>query len=480
MPQRFQHPAVVYEVLIDRFKRSSAGDDLSAHDADSQADLAERHGGDLYGLIEKLDHIVALGVDTLLLSPVWPAALVTGDQVRDHFEVSAALGGEEAFAALIERCKQLKLRVLLTGIFDRVGLEHPWFVRAKQQQLDDGLVDPSERSRSFFYLRDKPASYAAYHADARRPQLKLTDKALRHKLFHGDHSVLRAWLERGIAGWRIDHAESLGYEILQEIHRAARSYSPNTLIIGDAHNYCAHEVRDGIVDGVVNHHLREALGAFLLGQIPAQELARVLNRQLQAYGFRALTRCFNVLSSPGAPRILDSLGGDRDLLRMAVQMQFVLPGSPLIYYGDELGISGGQKCAARCPMPWDEQRWDKKILNNYKELSRLKRECAALVQGDAVDLTPQGQADVFALARVTGRDNEMVVGVFNRGDQAQQLRLFLSVSGLPDALPMRDHFSDERFVLHNAVLDLTVAPRSARILLPDADLSPHFVEQAAP
>lgn len=477
MRQNVLHPAVVYEVLVDRFSRASKNNVVTTEE--KPGDLRERHGGDIYGLIEKLDHIVALGVDTLVLSPVWPAALVTGDQAEDLYQVCESLGGEQAFTKLIERCAALNLRVLLTGIFDRVGRSHPWFVRANEQQLDDGLVDPSERSRSFFYLQEQPKAFAAYHGDPERPELNLGDRALRHKLFHGDHSVLRAWLERGITGWRVDHAESLGYDVLQEIHRAARSYSPNTLVIGDAHNYSASEVRDGIVDGVVNHHLREAIKGFLLEHIPAQDLARVLNRQLQAYGFRALARCFNVLSCPGEPRILDSLNGEVELLQMAVQMQFILPGSAVIYYGDELGLSSGDNCAARCPMIWEESGWNGEILNSYKAMAELRRTKSALVQGDAVDLTPKANPDVFALARVSSRDHEIVVGIFNRSSQAQKITLFFPVSGLLDALSMRDYERNELFTLRNAVLELSIPAKSARILVPEPRVHPHYVSHDA-
>lgn len=467
-----QHPAVVYNVLVDRFYQRGAP--LRRVSEQKPPGLGTRHGGDLLGLCDKLEHIVSLGVDTLVLSPVWPAALVTGDQVEDFYCVCDSFGGEQAFAEFIERSNALKLRVLLTGIFDRLGKQHAWFVRASEQEVDDGRVDPSQRSRSFFCFEREPYGYSAYRGDPDRPELNLSDYALRHKLFHGDRSVLRAWLERGIAGWVIDQSESLGYEVLQEIHSAARSFSPNTLIIGDAHSYSAREMRDGIVDGVVNHHLREALLAFLRMRISSQELARILNRQLQAYGFRALARCFNVLSGPGQPRILDALDGDKDLLRLAVQIQFLLPGAAIIYFGDEIGAGGDDKCAARCPMPWDTRDWDQDILKNYQQLGQLRQEQSALINGDAVDLTPQSSPDVLALARIASRNEEIVVGAFNRAQQAQQVLLFIPVSGLADGLPMRDVLSGEKFALRNGVLDISIPPRSARILVTEPEALPGY------
>ncbi|MFH1811475.1 MAG: alpha-amylase family glycosyl hydrolase [Pseudomonadota bacterium] len=461
-------PSVVYEVLIDRFSRSQDG--VTAVQAWGEEDDRHLvHGGDLRGVTRRLDHLVELGVDTLLLSPVWPSTSALGDEIEDFFSVSPALGGEEAFDELLQAAQQRGMWVLLTGLFDRVGHKHDWFVEATTQELDDGRIDPSQRRRSFFSFEQAPFGHAAYRGDQTQPELNLQDYHLRHKLLHGDRSVLRTWIDRGINGWRIDHAESLGYEVLGEILRASRNANPDCLVIGDARAFAAREVRDGLVDGVVNHYLREAVVAFLRGRVPAQELGRVLEQQVLRYGSRGLSRCFNVLSSAGDPRLLSLLDGDARRMHLAVQLQYALPGAAVVFYGDEVGLVGAELASCRRPMEWDRGRWNPDLLQAYKQMGALRRAQRALVSGDVTNLTPSGEPDVFALARSCGNPRDTVVAAFNRSDRAREVTLFVAVGGMVDGLPMRDALSETQAVFRNGVLDLVIPAHGAVILAPALD-----------
>ncbi len=476
MRSALPHPSVVYEVVIDRFCRSRAPDvaaDEVARWGREQGDSA-RFGGDLQGVASRLDHLVSLGVDTLLLSPVWPSTSAIGDSIEDYFTVSPELGGEAGFEELIAAAKARGLWVVLTGLFDRVGRQHDWFVEGTQQDVDDGRVDPSLRRRSFFRFDTQPYGHAAFRGDPKLPELNLQDHHLRHKLFHGDRSVVRTWIERGIDGWRIDHAESLGYDVLHEILRATRSVDPDCLVIGDTRAFSAREVRDGIVDGVVNHYLREAQVAFLRGRIPAAELSRLFEQQLGRYGGRGLARCFNPLSSVGDPRLLTLLDGDTRRMRLAATLQFLLPGAAMIFYGDETGTCG-EDCIAGCqPSCWDESSWDRELLDTYRALGQLRRSQRALTSGDVALLTAACSVELFALARYTKTPRETVVAAINRGDQPCPAQLFVPVGGLVDGLPMVDVFSGQQSAFRNGALEVEVPACGAVVMVPEPDAVPGY------
>jgi len=466
------YPSIVYEVIVDRFRRG-AGRDAGAVWGDED-DRRRRHGGDLWGVIEALDHLEALGVDTLLLSPIWPSASALGDAVEDYQRVSPELGGEEALDALFVAARERKLRVVLTGIFDRVGHEHLWFKEGTTQQEDDDHVDPARRWRSFFRFDVPPFGYGAYLGDADLPELNLGDHNLRHRLFHGDRSVVRTWLQRGAAGWRVDHADSLGYGVLREVQRASRSVSPDSVVVGDTRSYAEREVRDGIVDGVVNHYLREAVVAFLSGRVPAQELARLLEHQRQRYGARALVRSWNVLSDAGSARILSTLEGSVQRTQLAVRLQYVLPGAALLFYGDEVGAAGETLPQARRPMSWDRGQWNQDLYETCRAMGALRRAQPALVSGDISILTPRGGDEVFSLVRHTRTPRETVVAAFNRSAVPRRELLFLPVEGLVDGLPMVDAFSGERIDVKSGTLEVEVPAVGSTILIPAPDSIPGY------
>jgi len=468
------YPSVVYEIVVDRFRRGSGRGEAAAEAWGGEDDCQRHHGGDLYGVVESLDHLESLGVDTLVLSPICPSSSALGDAVEDFLQVSDELGGAEAFEALVAATHARGMRLILTGIFDRVGRAHPWFVEGATQQEDDGRVDPARRSRSFFRFGVPPFGYAAYRGDADLPELDLSDHHLRHKLFHGDRSVVRTWLQRGVDGWRVDHADSLGYDILREVQRATRSAAAESVVVGDTRSYAEREVRDGIVDGVVNHYLREAVVGYLSGRIPAQELSRILDHQRQRYGARGLVRCWNVLSDAGSERVLSALEGSLQRMQLAVRLQYVLPGAALIFYGDEVGTQGEALPQARCPMRWNEADWNAELLDTYRRMGAFRREHPAAVSGDISFVTPRGEADVFALVRRTRTPRETIVAAFNRSATPRCELLFVPVEGLVDGLPMVDVDTGVRTEVCSGTIEIEVPPLGSAILVPDPDSLPGY------
>ncbi|MBN2359692.1 MAG: hypothetical protein JXR83_09570 [Deltaproteobacteria bacterium] len=469
-------PSIVYEILVDRFKRSESDGGRGAPATwNGDAEDGARWGGDLWGVVEQLDYLTGLGVDTLVLSPVWPANSPLGEGLEDFFAIDPRLGGEPAFTALVKAAHARSLQLLLRGIFNRVGRAHPWFVEGMRQQPEDGQIDPAMRWRSFFDFGRPPYGHAAHRGCPELPELNLADHNLRHRLFHSDRSVVRTWLERGCRGWVVDSAEELGYQLLHDIQRAARTVDASCSVIADSHAFSDREVRDGVVDGVVNHYLGQALLAYAGGRIDASELSRLLEHQRLCYGSRGLAQCFNPLSSFNDGRALARLGGEIALTQLAVQLQFVLPGAATILYGDEIGLGGALVDAGRRPMQWDPARWDGDLRNVYRRMIELRRLYPALLTGDVAPLTPRGATDVFALARFTRVPRETIIAAFNRGHEARRQLLFVPVEGLVNGLPLIDVISGNRLAMRDSTVEVELPAQGAAILAPVPDAVPGYV-----
>jgi alpha-glucosidase len=478
-------PAVVYEVVVDRFRVGgglTSAQKLAlpayqrpgmlvdtAGDGALLADTRVHHGGDLAGITEALPHLESLSVTGLCLTSIFKATRADKDGVQDFSQLDPVFGDEAAFKTLLVEAAKRGMTVILDGVFPYTGADHPWFVSARQHTTEDeARLDPSERTRGFYFFEgDGPDKFATYHGEPDHPELNLQSHELRRRLFTGERGVVHEWLLREAGGWRLSRSDELGYTVLREIALSARTGGEGTFIIGDARGWADRFVKDGLLDGVMNRYLREAMVAWLQGQIPAAHLARILSDQAHRYGRDALNRCWTFLSSHDTRRVAAALKGDMERVRLAVSLMYALPGAATIYYGEEVGLGGRAPAHSHLPFEWDEGRWDQASLGHHQRLGKLKQEVPALHKGDVIDLTPTGDEDVLAFARTRRDPRETVVAIFNRAYRPQQRLLFLPVADWPDGLPLKDLMGGEGAVVRAGTLSVEVPPTGARLLVPD-------------
>jgi glycosidase len=443
-------PTLVYEVIPDHFAGGA--------------------GVPLVAIREHLGHIASLGVDALALTPLLPGHDPLRLHTRSFDGIDPSLGTEADLTALCEAAAGVGIQVVLMGVFDHVSDEHPWFVAARDQEVDDRRFPPEERTRAFFSFGDNLRhGYACRDGSAHEPELELAQVEVRRRLFTGEDSVIHRFIELGVSGWRILRAEQVGYSILRELQRAVRTSAGPHFLVGDIKGFADRYQRDGLLDAIVNHYAREAVLAFLKGEIPARQLARV-ERDLQAAYGKALSRAWMTLSDHDTPR-LPVLLPDGARVRLATLLAYTLPGCAHVFFGEEIGIAQSHALPAGTPMLWNEAMWDKPTLGFHRRLGALRQARAALRTGEFVDLTPEGEYEVFAFARVTLDPRDTVVVVVNRSERAQTRKLFAPMSDLPDGLSLRDILNADsggrRVRVRAGSLHLEVEPSGAVLLVPD-------------
>lgn len=441
-----QCPTLVYEVLPDRFDPSSTETPLQA-------------------IRGHLDHMVRLGVDGLNLLPIFPASDPMRLHIADFFRIDPALGSEEDLMALCKEANEKGISVVLTGVFDHVSDEHEWFQSAKEHdEEEEAKFPPHLRTRRYFtFGSDFKYGYACRDDQANQPELNLKNLDVRRRLFTGEESVLHRWLDLGVNAWRILRADAVGYSILRESSRASLTVEGDHDVIGDIKGFADRYVKDGLLDGVVNHYLREAIVSYLGGQIPARQIARVLRDLSTRYG-SALNRSWNLLSGHDTPR-LDQKLGDTGRSRLALLLGYTLPGCAHLLYGEEVGLHSASN-QPMPPMTWTESSWDKSRLELCTRLGLLRRS-RALRRGDFVDLTPEGEDEILAFARVTKDPRETVLVAANRASQTRVRKLFAPVCDLPDGLKLRDALGGPGATVRAGSVTLDIEGQSARILVPD-------------
>jgi len=418
---------LVYQVFVDRFA-GPEGRPLEAPPAG--VDPWKHHcGGTLDGITARLPHIVGLGADALYLTPIFRAPSNHKYDTASFDEVDPRFGGEGAFNRLAAACKEKKLGLILDGVFNHVGEEHAWFREAR--------ANAGSKRAAFFRFQKHPDEYAKWRGFGHLPELDLSRPEVMAALFDGESSVARKWLRRGATGWRLDCANDIGLDACSRAAEAAWAERAPDGVVGEVMTWAEDWVADGRLDAVMNYWFRETVVGLVRGEIPAEQAAYNLKRMAKRWRRSALLSSWNVLATHDTPR-LASLVPDATARRFCRALSFALPGTPLVYYGEEIGMEGGPDPDNRRPMIWDEAKWDHALLKEIARLVSLRKKHPALRTGDHLPLPQPGSPKLLAFARTTERPEEVVLCVANASAEPLTARVFAPYSFLFDALPLRD------------------------------------------
>jgi cyclomaltodextrinase len=504
--------ATFYQIFPDRFAASDRVPKPGPLEAwDSPPTQYGFKGGDLRGIVEHLPYLDDLGVTALYLTPIFASASNHRYHTYDYFRVDPLLGGDDALRDLLDAAHERGMRVILDGVFNHTGrgfwpfhhvLEtgaaspyRHWF-HLDQEALDTGrplLAYPGADARRGVALDDpwvgqaSPSSdgtasrerlgYAAWWDLPALPKLNTDHPGVRDHLF----SVAEHWLRFGIDGWRLDVPEEIRDESFwQEFRRRCRAVQPEAYLVGEIWHVAPEWLAGDRFDALMDYPLAEAIMSFVGGEsldlgivhahheyattIRPEDAATFAGRVAaihDAYGPEVAAVSFNLLGSHDAPRLRTVLGADTDAVRLATLLQATLPGAPCIYYGDEVGLEGGNDPGPRGAFPWDEGRQDTGLRGFVRSVLRHRRAEESLRRGSFTILAADGPL----LAYERALDDRRCVVVVNAGTTARPLRLSLpGVTGTLQPLPLGAHSEGAPVALADGVAELDLAPRSGQLL----------------
>ncbi|MEV0395810.1 glycoside hydrolase family 13 protein [Polymorphospora rubra] len=405
-PPDWAADATVYLIFPDRFARSAAAADRQLPDwavardwdhpvsGDGPDRPREIYGGDLDGIADRLDHIASVGADTICLTPFFPAPANHRYCPTTFDRVDPLLGGDAALRRLTDAAHRRGMRVVGDLTTNHTGDRHDWF--------RDALAG---RHRDLYYFDDDlEFGYETWVSVRRMPKLNWTSAELRRRFLDGPDSVVRRWLEAGLDGWRIDVANTTGRRIAEDnTHDVARGIlaamtrsRPDALLLAEN----AHDAT-GDLDAAGWHGTMNYAGftrpvwtwlateplPFLgvpvgVPRLPATAMVATMRAFAARMSWRSLTTSWSLLDSHDTPRFRTLAGNSAGLVEVGVGLMATLPGTPMVYYGDEVGLSGTWPEDGRRTIPWhDRTRWDHRLLAVYTDLLALRREQVALRHG---------------------------------------------------------------------------------------------------
>jgi cyclomaltodextrinase len=497
--------AVYYYVFPERFRNGDKRNDPQPGVARYHAHSVERHarwnekpakpgsgdgsdtlynndffGGDLAGLIDKLDYIQALGANTLYLTPVFKAASNHKYDTADYRRIDPGFGTNEDFQRLTAEAARRGLRVIPDTSLNHVGSDSPYFNRFGNYPaggaFDGGRPNPASPYADWFSFdtahTEADQQYKGWLGVPDLPELNKASAGFRAFAYGAPDSVSKLWLDRGASGWRMDVAPWVPDDFWREWRAAVKAHQPDALTIAETWFDASKFFLGDAFDSTMNYIFRNTVLDYAAGG-PADRLYANIELMREAYPPQTFYALMNLLSTHDQPRALHHFGYHDDgnaqqlaeakqRLRLAVFFQMVFPGAPSIYYGDEVGLGGGDDPYNRAPYPWVDEGGapDEALLADFKRLTRLRRDHAVLRHG-SIGAPLHLDAHAIVLARQDGR--RWALSATNNAIEPRRLTLTLPPA-LRDA-EFVDALSGERLRARGTQLTIEIPALFGRVLL---------------
>ena len=429
----------------------------------------EFFGGDIQGITQRLDYLADLGITALYLTPIFTSPSNHKYDSTSYEQVDPHFGGDAALIALREALDARGMRLILDLVPNHSGNQHPWF-RAAQ-------ADRNAPEAEFYTFHSHPHGYEQWLGISTLPKLNYRSQRLREVMYAGDNSIVRRWLRPPfrIDGWRLDVANmlarqgetQLGHKIGRGIRRAVKQENPQAYLLGENFFDGTPHLQGDELDACMNYrgfdiplqlwlasdHIAKLNSSSDQRPIDTATLAAQWGAFLAAIPYQIALQQFNLLGSHDTIRIATALHGDLARLKVARALLYAFPGVPCVYYGDEVGLEGGDDPDNRRPMPWDEAAWNHAVHGFEKQLIQLRRSSAALRWGGYQLL--HAAAETVAFLR--DAPEERIIVVARRaadGVTALDLRL----AGIADGTRLHELLGGASAVAENGQLALHGLP----------------------
>jgi len=433
VPENYTTPdwakgATIYQVFPDRFHKSGSPDLTGKlepytvhkywHEEVQWKPTEEGivlnndfYGGNFRGITEKMDYIAQMGTTILYLNPISKSFSSHRYDTGDYKTPDPMLGTMEDFKAMVEAAHQRGIKVILDGVYSHTGSNSLYFNKNGAFPGNQGAYQ-SETSPyyNWFTFYKWPNSYHSWWNFDTLPTVNKMHPDFIKYIITDEDSVIAHWLKAGVDGFRLDVADELPDEFLKLLRNRVKELKPDAYVLGevweDASNKSAHGKRrryfaDAELDSVMNYPFRTAIINFIRGWDSGRGLKETVMSIVENYPREVWLCNMNLLGTHDTPRILTALVDDFDgsreekakrrlsrnqfevaweRLLAASFLQYTLPGSPSLYYGDEACMEGYRDPFNRRPYPWGRE--DPELLEHFQRLGQLRKDHPALRLGD--------------------------------------------------------------------------------------------------
>ncbi|OES44780.1 alpha-glycosidase [Domibacillus iocasae] len=374
-------------------------------------------GGDFQGILNRLDHLQELGINGIYFTPVFQAETNHKYDTTNYLAVDPQFGNKELLKNLIRECHRREIKVMLDAVFNHSGYCFAPF----QDVLKNG---EKSKYKDWFHIHRFPLQegdtihYDAFGFEKAMPKLNTENPEVRNYLLQ----TAVYWIkEFDIDAWRLDVANEVSHDFWREFRRAVKSVKPDVYILGEVWHDSMAWLQGDQFDAVMNYRLADTVVDFFAkGKATANQFKNEVSHLLHSYPLSVNEAAFNLLDSHDTPRILTVADEDKESLKLTFLFHLSFIGTPCIYYGDEIGMTGESDPDCRKCMIWGESEQDRDLFHFVQKLIELRKKIPAFCnQGDFafIDLHPA------AVSYTRKNETETLLFIINPTEQTVEVNL---------------------------------------------------------
>ena len=477
---KWYREGIIYQIFVDRFfngedegkvlnpKKNTFiygnWDDSPMYIKDMNGDIVrwDFYGGNLIGVKKKLEYIKSLGVSTIYFNPIFDSPSCHKYDTGNYEKIDPMFGDEEIFKELCSEAEKLGMRIILDGVFSHTGSDSKYFNKFGNYDSLGAYQSLHSPYYRWYRFNDYPKLYETWWGFSNMPNVDELNPSYLDYIIRDKDSIIEKWLKLGAGGWRLDVADELPDEFIKILKKKLKEVKADGVLIGEVWEDASNKVsynrkREYLfgkeLDSVTNYPLRQIILDLVRNYIGIRYFIRKYLSLKENYPKEYFYSTMNMLGNHDTERVLTILNNNISLLKMAVVIQMTLPGVPLIYYGDEAGLTGGKDPSNRKSYPWEKE--NEEILCFYKSIGMIRANEEALKNGEIRFL--HFNKEILGYERTL--DNEKIIVIINTMEKEEKISLFNindTIVNLTD--------KDEEYYIENGQLDITLKAQEFKIL----------------
>ncbi|TDT71581.1 glycosidase [Hypnocyclicus thermotrophus] len=386
------------------------------------------HGGDLRGIINRLDYLKELGITALYFTPIFKAPSNHKYDTIDYMEIDPHFGTKKDFKELIKKAHSFGIKIILDAVFNHTGDKFfafqdilknqenskykDWYY-IKKFPIDLEYLEKKRKEKGWkdWYIDEKTGKnilpYETFAHTQHMPKLNLFNKDAKEYILN----AVKYWTkEFNIDGWRLDVADEVPQSFWKEFRKVVRDINKDAYIVGEIWSNSENWLNGDQFDAVMNYGVTYLCTQYFAeNRINSIEFLEGINSLLMKYQEQTNFSMLNLLDSHDTARFLNkcNFNEEKHLLALTFIMTYI--GAPMIYYGTEIGMDGEHDPDCRKGMIWNKNKWNMKYYNYIKRLIRIRKENIELQEGEFI---PHFNKKLLSFERIY-KNNKILVIINN-------------------------------------------------------------------
>ena len=354
--------------------------------------------GNLRGVINSLPYLQKLGIDVVYMTPIFESDTCHKYDTKDYYKIDPSFGTKADLKELVDKAHEMGMHVILDAVFNHTSRDFFAFADILEKGADSAYLD-------WYFIEDLPPkmepgkkpNYKCFGYHGYMPKLNVRNPKVERYII----DVAKYWIQEcGIDGWRMDVGDEISHRFWKHFREELKAVKEDVLIIGEIWHYMGAFLEGDEWDTIMNYHFYNSVMDLLAREsITATQFVEKLDFMRGNAHTRVYPVLWNLIDSHDTPRFLHSCGENKRKQKLAAALQLLLPGMPMMYYGDEVALSGGADPDCRRGMLWKEELQDKEMFRWYQKLIEIRHTCGDMLSTPVIENHTEDASGVIVMRR---------------------------------------------------------------------------------